>query len=124
MATDAPSTVTFHYVKSNHFRTIHVNGAFGGFSPDGSIFLAIYSERPVLPDVTVQTIESNGQLGKEIMEQRKGLQGVVRELEAGLAMDVRTAKTLVDWLTERIKIAESIAQSYTSEPQPKAEVKQ
>ena len=120
MAIDLPSTVTFHWVKSNHFRTIHVNGAFGGFSPDGNLFLSVYSERPVLPDVTVQTIESSGQLGKEIIEQRKGLQGVVRELEAGLAMDLRTAKSLVDWLNERIKIAES----YAAEVQSKTGVKQ
>ena len=120
MATEYPSTVMFHYIKSNHFRTIHVNGAFGGFSPDGNIFLSVFSERPVLPDVTVLTVESNGQLGKEIMDQRKGLQGVVRELEAGLAMDIRTAKAVVDWLNERIKIAESL----TAEAQRKTEVKQ
>jgi hypothetical protein len=119
MATENPSLVMFHYIKSNHFRTIHVNGAFGGFSPDGSLFLSVYSERPVLPDVTVQAIESDGQLGKEIIEQRKGLQGVVRELEAGLAMDIRTAKGIVDWLNERIKIAESL----TAEAQSKTEVK-
>lgn len=119
MAPDYPSSVTFHWVKSPHFRTIHVNGAFGGFSPNGNLFLSVYSERPVLPDVTVQTIDGSGQLGKEIIEQRKGLQGVVRELEAGLAMDIATAKSLVEWLNERIKIAES----YVAEVQSKTEVK-
>lgn len=119
MATDHPSSMTFHWIKSNHFRTVHVNGAFGGFSPDGSLFLSVYSERPVLPDVTVQTIESTGQLGKEIIEQRKGLQGVVRELEVGLAMDIRTAKGLAEWLNERIRIAES----YSAESPSNSEVK-
>jgi hypothetical protein len=120
MASGQPTTVTFHWVKSSHFRTIHANGVFGGFSPDGNLFMSIFSERPVLPDVTVQTVENNGQLGKEIIEQRKGLQGVVRELEVGLAMDIRTAKALVEWLTERIKLADSII----AEMQSKTEVKQ
>src|SRR5207247_773121 len=99
-----PSSIAFHYVKSNYFRVIHVNGAFGGFSPDGDLFLSIYSERPTLPDVTVQTVESTGQLGAEIIEQRKGREGIVRELEAGLAMNVRTARSLVQWLNERIAL--------------------
>jgi hypothetical protein len=119
MATDHPTSVTFHWVKSPHFRTIHANGVFGGFSPNGNLFLSVYSERPVLPDVTVQAIDGSGQIGKEIIEQRKGLQGVVRELEVGLAMDIPTAKSLVEWLNERIKIAES----YTAELQSKTEVK-
>src|SRR5438105_738550 len=95
-----PSNIAFHYVKSNHFRVIHVNGAFGGFGPDGNLFMAVFSERPPLPDVTVQAVESSGQLGPEILDQRRGNEGIVRELEAGLAMDVRTARLLVQWLQE------------------------
>jgi hypothetical protein len=115
-----PSSIQFHYVKSNHFRVIHVNGAFGGFSPDGSLFMAIFSERPTLPDVTVQTVESTGQLGAEIIEQRKGREGIVRELEAGLAMDLKTARSLVQWLNDRIALADKFA----ADLQQKSEVKQ
>jgi hypothetical protein len=82
--------------------------------------MSVFSERPTLPDVTVQTIESTGQLGAEIIEQRKASEGVVRELEAGLAMDVRTARAIVQWLEDRIKMAETIA----AEAQLKSEVKQ
>ena len=104
-----PSEVTFHYVKSNYFRVIHADGAMGGFTPRGEVFFSIYSERAPLPDVTVQAIE-NGQLGKEIIEQRKVSEGIVRELEIGVVMDLTVAQSLVTWLNERIKVAEQMRQ--------------
>ena len=106
---DLPSEVTFHYVKSNYFRVIHASGALGGFTPRGELFFSIFNERAPLPDVTVQAIE-NGQLGKEIIEQRKVSEGIVRELEIGVVMDLTVAQSLVTWLNERIKVAEQMRQ--------------
>ena len=102
-----PSSITLHYVKSNYFRVIHADGAIGGFTPRGEIFFSLYSERAHLPDVAVQAVE-NGQLGKEVIEQRKGSEGILRELEVGVVMDVNVAKSLVTWLEERIKVAEQM----------------
>jgi hypothetical protein len=102
-----PSTVTLNYIKSNFFRVVHVDGAMGGFTPRGQLFFSLYHERPPLPDVTVQAIE-NGQLGPEIVEQRKGSQGILREIEFGAVMDVAVAKSIVDWLEQRIKIMEQL----------------
>jgi hypothetical protein len=121
MAENQPSTVTFHYVKSNLFRVVHVNGAFGGLSPDGNMFIALYSERAPLPDVTVQKIEDNGQIGAELVEQRQSSGGIVREMEVGLAMDIRTARIFRDWLTERIDLADKITAGMQH---PRTEVKQ
>ncbi len=118
--TQLPSTVTFHYVKSNHFRVVHTSGVFGGLNPDGTLLLSIFSERAPLPDVTVQKVESTGQLGAEIIEARKASDGIVRELEVGLNMDIRTAKVMVEWLKERIAFADKMV----ADMQPKTEVKQ
>jgi hypothetical protein len=86
----------------------------GGLTPRGELFFSIYNERAPLPDVTVQAVEK-GQLGKEIIEQRKGSDGIVRELEVGIVMDSNVAKSLVLWLNERIKVAEQMRQD-TSAP--------
>jgi hypothetical protein len=117
-----PSTVEIDYLKSNFFRVIRVNGAFGGFSPDGQLFMAIFSERPPFPDATVYSVEANGQIGPEIIEKRQTTSKgkIVRELEAGLSMDVRTARAIVQWLNERIDIAEKMAAA----THPRTEVKQ
>jgi hypothetical protein len=100
-----PSTIKFHYVKSNYFRVIHGDGLFGGFTPSGDIFFSVYSERAPLPDVTVQAIE-HGNLGKEIIAQRVSSDGIVRELEVGVSMNAKVARSLIVWLEERVKIAE------------------
>jgi hypothetical protein len=102
-----PSSVTLNYIKSNYFRVIHADGAIGGFTPKGEMFVSLYSERPPLPDVTVQAVE-NGQLGPEIIEHRRGTEGILREVEVGVVMDVNVAKALVAWLTERIKVADQM----------------
>jgi hypothetical protein len=72
------------------------------------LFFSIYNERAPLPDVTVQKVESDGQLGTEIIEERKASDGVLREIEIGVVMDMKVAKALVDWLQERIKIGQQI----------------
>jgi hypothetical protein len=110
---DSKDTVKFHYVKSNYFRVIHGDGAFGGLTPRGELFLSIYSERAPLPDVTVQAIE-NDQLGPEIIEQRKVSDGIVREMEVGIVMDLAVAKSLIDWLTKRVEIVEEYKASAKS----------
>ncbi len=103
-----PSSVMFNYIKSNYFRVVHADGAMGGFTPRGHLFMSLFSERAPLPDVTVQAVE-NGQLGKEILEQRKGSsEGILRELEVGVVMDLNVAKSLVTWLKERIEIMEQM----------------
>ena len=103
-----PSSVTLHYIKSNYFRVVHADGAMGGFTPRGHLFFSLYSERAPLPDVTVQAVEGTGQLGQEIVEKRQGSEGILRELEVGVVMDLAVAKALVTWLEDRIKILEQL----------------
>ncbi|HLW54414.1 MAG TPA: hypothetical protein VKW06_16380 [Candidatus Angelobacter sp.] len=51
-----PVSVCFHYVKSNYFRVIHADGMYGGLTPCGGIFFALYSDRQPLPELTVQSV--------------------------------------------------------------------
>ena len=103
-----PAHIKFRYVKSNYFRVVHTDGAMGGFTPQGNLFVSLYSERAPLPDATVQAIEE-GKLGKELLEHRQGgTEGITRELEVGLSMNLSVAKSLVEWLKERIEMAEKL----------------
>ncbi|MGB7281488.1 MAG: hypothetical protein WBE13_04425 [Candidatus Acidiferrum sp.] len=108
-----PASISFHWIKSQFFRVIHADGAFGGLTPQGDIFLSVFNERAPLPDVTVQAVE-NGQLGPEITEKRVGKEGIIRELEVGLVMDLRVAKSVRDWLQQRIEVLEQLQQSQNS----------
>ena len=105
---DIPQHVKFRYIKSNYFRMIHADGVFGGFSPQGNIYISFFSERPPMPDATFQAVEE-GRIGKELIEHRQGgTDGVIRELEVGLTMNLSVTKSLVEWLKERIEIAEKV----------------
>jgi hypothetical protein len=109
-----PSSITFRHINSNYFRVIHADGAIGGFTPRGQLFFNLYSERPPLPEITVQAIE-NGQLGKEITEKRPPVsEGILREFEVGVVMDMNVAKALAIWLDERIKIYEELQSAATA----------
>lgn len=98
-------TIEFHYLKSNAFRVLHVDGVYGGISPDGKINLSVYNQRRPIPKKITHELEGNI-LGDEITEKRESKQGVIRELEANLVMDATTAIALRDWLNEKIDQAE------------------
>lgn len=96
-----PETVRFHYVKSPHFATVHVDGAIGGLTPRGLIHVALYAERAAIPTSTVQPV-LDGRLGDELKDQRVGKEGVVRELQVDLVMDLAAAQSLQTWLADHI----------------------
>ncbi len=102
MASDK-DRVKFHYIKSNHFRVVHVDGVFGGLSPTGDIFASFFSQRPPIPTLTVQPLKENGELGDEILSERASKDGIVREMEVGMAMRPEVAETLIKWLQERVE---------------------
>lgn len=107
VADKSPDRVRFHYVKGNQFRTVYIDGVYGGLTPSGLIQAAVYSERSPIPQETVHEIEA-GRLGKEIREERISMDGPVRELEVSLVMNREQAQNLVDWLTEKISVIDKL----------------
>lgn len=97
---EGPVSITFYNIKSNHFRVIHVDGASGSLTPQGHLQMAVYSERQANPQEQTFAIRPDGSLGQEIRERRVGKAGLVRELEAELILDLRTAESIRVWLDE------------------------
>lgn len=98
--------IEFHYIKSPLYRGIHVDGGFGGLTPRGLLHLSLYSERKAIPQITVHAVKESTEkgirLGDEIREERVEREGIVRELEISLYMDMNAALTLRDWLNSRL----------------------
>jgi hypothetical protein len=105
----------FHYIKSNFFRVVHMDGALGGLTPRGYIHCAIYNERAAVPLVTEYKLVDDVLSGEEPIE---GKVGMVRELEVDLMMSRPVAEELRNWLTDRIKEYDKRL-AETEEPQPK-----
>ena len=105
MAKKSEDTTEFdvHYVKSNDFKTCLSTGAIGGVTPNGLIDINFFVDRNPIPKKITYKIE-NGKLGSDI--ETEGKEGSIREVTTGIIMDLNTAKSLINWLDEKIKIIE------------------
>lgn len=97
-----PSDIAFHYLKTYNYRTYHVDGIFGGPTPNGNIYMELFVERMPTPREVHHKVNQDGTLGEEI--QRAGKEGLVREIEAGLVFDLATAEQIQKWLSNKIDI--------------------
>jgi hypothetical protein len=104
---DESFPLEFHFLKSNYFRVIHIDGAFGGASLDGGIQMVLFSERLPIPDLVVHQVSDAGLVGPEIRESRVTRNGIVREAEVLAVMNLRSAKALRAWLDDKITYLET-----------------
>ncbi len=96
-----PKEIEFDYIKSNFFRVIRADGAFGGLAPNGAIHMGIYSERQPIPQKVVHAVQ-DGQLGPELLDKRQGRKAVIREMEVDVVLDIGQAIGLRQWLDDKI----------------------
>ena len=108
-----PEQVEFHYIKSNGFRVVHADGVWGGTTPRGYITMSFYSERSPIPrritrEVKAQQLDSGDRvhvLGEEIARDAKN--GLVREVEVEVMVDLEMAKSLLKWLENKVQTLEA-----------------
>lgn len=93
-------TVAFFYDKCTDFRTIHVDGAIGGPTPRGYIHVAVYSERQAIPKRIEVKIDPEANVETEVG--RDGKNGILRELQCDLVLDLNAAQSLADWLQRNV----------------------
>lgn len=97
----ASPRVNFDYIKGQHFRVIHMDGAIGAITPNGHIHMSLYNERPAIPRRTVFPLE-NGQLGAELINERTTRDAIVREMDVDVIMTVDAADSLWRWLKVKV----------------------
>lgn len=95
-----PAQVQFHYVKSNFFRVVYAEGAWGGLSPAGRIVINFYNERAPIPLLQTVAVNPDGSLGAIVTAEGKS--GILREVEVAVTMDVDHARELHKWLADKI----------------------
>lgn len=94
--------VEVNYEKSPSFRTIHVDGVFGGSTPRGMIQMALFNERTPIPQQTVHALIGGVLMGKELTAKRSAKKGIFREIDINAVFDLGTAKIIHSWLGEHI----------------------
>ena len=93
--------IEVHFLKTAGYRTYYIDGAFGGVTPRGKVYIELFLERGATPNKVVYEVRQDSDTLTEKL--REGKDGIVREIECGLVMDVRAAIALKDWLTTRIE---------------------
>jgi|SRR5947209_9524 len=105
MATpDAPTGLgqnfVAHFQKSNFFRVIHSDGAYGGITARGNIHCTFFSERGAIPKRAQINVNPDGTAAETVVET---IGGVVRELEVDVVMELNTAVALIGWLEPKVE---------------------
>lgn len=100
--------IAFDMIKSNFFRVIQVEGAFGGISPHALLRIALFNERFAIPKHMEHVLAPDGTVGRELRSARDGRDAVVREVECELVMTLESARTLHRWLGDKIKDLEQL----------------
>ena len=99
-----PKNIDFHYIKASGFRVVHADGVWGGPTPLGYITMSFFSERAPIPRKISFELESQGTLGQETSRDTKD--GLVREVDVEVVVDLRMAKNLMEWLNEKVQYLE------------------
>lgn len=107
MSTENKQKVSFHYIKNNDFRTVFASGLIGGITGQGLINMDIYTDRVVIPRKTYADINPNGSI-TDLPAENEAKDGVIREVQFGIVMDVDTAKSIVLWIQNNIALIEGI----------------
>ena len=68
--------------------------------------MAIYNERHAIPREMVQEIKPDGTLGEVIQSETVVREGIVREMEVDVLMNVEVAKGVINWLEDKIILIE------------------
>lgn len=100
---EIPDQVQVHYLKTNLFRTIFASGAIGGMSGVSHISMCLFHERGPIPRSITHHVTEDGKLGDEIV--RDSREGVIREIDTEVVMDIETAQELANWLQKKVKEA-------------------
>lgn len=105
-----PDTMEFHNKISPCFRSLHVDGAYGGITPKGLININFFSERFAIPKSSTYKLNDEQKLEK-LKDSDDSKSGVVREYDMGIYIDIETAKKIKNLLDSKIKEFEGLVEN-------------
>lgn len=102
--------IRFAYSKSNYYREILSDGAYGGLTPDLDLHVSFFNSHVHDPKEQVFYLTKQGRLGAEVKPETEGehIQEINREVEVGVTMSLAAAINLARWLRGKIVEAQKI----------------
>lgn len=93
-----PSEIRFYYEKNPSYRIIYTDGIIGGITPTKAVNLNFYATRPTIPKSTIHPIVEDNKISPEGVPSEDSKIGIMREIEIGIYMNIRTAKEVYEFL--------------------------
>jgi hypothetical protein len=98
-------TVEVAFEKASQWRTVHIDGAWGGVAQDGGVAASVYSDHRGTPARMTYEVEQ-GAIPSETA--RTGGETIMREVEVELRMAASVARAFGQWLLTKADEADEI----------------
>lgn len=105
-----PGKIKFIYTKAPGYRVVYGSGVYGGVAPQSTIKFDIYTEFRNPPEQEIRTIEEDGKLGEPVEQESESILTVERERQVGVIISIDQAKSIANWLQQKIKDFEKLQQ--------------
>jgi len=103
---EVPAQLEVRYAKSGSFRAVRADGVYGGILPSLHIHMSFFVERGPLPNKVKYLVSREGKLEGEASVDIED--GIVREVETSIVMDLVIARGFLDWLKEKVDLGEAL----------------
>ena len=101
-----PKKAKVTFKKDNEYKSLYVNGAWGGLTSNKEIRMELYSELHSQAKNITYEISNKGALGKVLSREPEiNIEEVelTRTLLAGITMQIETAESIANWLLEKVR---------------------
>ncbi len=108
-----PSEVRYDYTVDNGVSLNFAHGVWGGINPQGEIEMNFYLETDKLPLSSRISVGEDGSMGAEKSTYEDGGEHVIiRRIHSRVLMNYQTARSLADWLEEKLETLEMEESSF------------
>ena len=97
--------VAFQYTYADYFRNVYSNGVWGGTNPHGEIVMNFFLEKIQPPEITKHKATESGRL--ELLSRDPYPDLIIREFQVGVVLNLSVARSVRDWLSDKIESMES-----------------
>src|SRR6266853_2853339 len=103
----SPFKLQLHYIKGSNYREIACHGMFGGPTPQGKLWMSMYSERAPIPRMVEYNLPPPAEGTSSVLFEEgkggppsliEGRQGIIRHVEFSAYVDVDVAEKIHEWL--------------------------
>ena len=100
-----PKKVTFKFSKDQDYRRIPVNGAWGGPTPRGDVWVEFFHESQETPPKTSRKLTDDGVISEEKAGATVENKNYTRTLFVGMMLRPEHAESIGNWLQEKARQA-------------------